>query len=73
MTRAADAEVPTTQRGAPARSATGTTLARAHRDAAITADFAAARETFKTLGARYGLHYSQISRILRRAARVRGG
>jgi len=31
--------------------------------------YAARGETIKTLGARYGLHYSQISRILRRPAR----
>ena len=42
-------------------------LARAHRDAAIVAAYATRRETLKTLGTRYGLHYSQISRILSRA------
>lgn len=67
MTRASDAELPTAQRGAPARSVTGSMLARAHRDAAIVAAYATRRETLKTLGTRYGLHYSQISRILSRA------
>ena len=69
MSRAADAEVPTVQRGAPARSVTDSILARARRDAAIVDAYAAKRETLKTLGAHYGLHYSQISRILRRAVR----
>lgn len=69
MAQAIDAEVPAAQRGAPARAATGTSVARAHRDAAIAADYAARGETIKTLGARYGLHYSQISRILRRPGR----
>ena len=67
MPRAVDAEVPTVQRGAPARSVTDSVLARARRDAAIVDAYAAKRETLKTLGGRYGLHYSQISRILRRA------
>jgi len=44
-------------------------MSRAHRDTAIATDHAARGETIKTLGARYGLHYSQISRILARAAR----
>ncbi len=72
MTRDTDAEVPTVQRGAPARSATGSMLARAQRDAAIVTDYAAERETLKTLGTRYGLHYSQVSRILRREGRDAG-
>jgi putative transposase len=68
MTRATDAEIPTAQRGVPARPVIGSMLARAHRDAAIVTAYAAGRETLKTLGTRYGLHYSQISRILQRAA-----
>lgn len=67
MTRPSDTELPAVQRGAPTRSMTGSMLARAHRDAAIVADYATRRETQKTLGTRYGLHYSQISRILSRA------
>jgi len=70
MTRAADPEVATVQRGAPARGATGTIVARARRYAAIAANYAARGETIKTLGTRYGLHYSQISRILSRATRA---
>lgn len=69
MTRAADAEIPAAQRGAPARLVTGTMRARAQRDAAIVAAYAAERATLQTLGRRYGLHCSQVSRILRRAAR----
>lgn len=66
MTRGADAEVPTGQRGVPRRSVTGSMLTRSCRDAAIVSAHAAGYETLKTLGARFGLHYSQISRILRR-------
>lgn len=68
-TTATDAEVPAAQRGAPAPSITSTMLARAQRDAAIVAAYAARRETIRTLDTRDGLHYAQISRILRRAAR----
>ena len=67
MTRPNDTELPTAQRGAPARSLTASMRTRADRDAEIVASYATRRETVKTLGTRYGLHYSQISRILSRA------
>ena len=54
---------------APCSVATTPDVTRAHWDAAIATDHAARGETIKTLGARYGLHYSQISRTLARAAR----
>lgn len=64
-----DTEVPMAQRGVLANPVTGTVLARAERDAAITDAYTSGGETIKTLGLRFGLHYSQISRILHRTFR----
>lgn len=69
MTRPTDIEVPTGQRGVPANPPTGTVLTRAERDAAITNAYISGGETIKTLGLRFGLHYSQVSRILHRTFR----
>lgn len=62
-----DSEVPVGQRGVRANAPTGAVLTRAERDAAIAEAYCADAETIKTLGLRFGLHYSQISRILARA------
>lgn len=64
--RPADTEVPMAQRGASANPPTGAVLTRAQRDEAILGAYLTSGETIKAIGERFGLHYSQISRIVRR-------
>jgi REP element-mobilizing transposase RayT len=66
-----DREIPRDQRLPPGQALPPDPGSRTQRDQAIAAAFATGRYTQKQLGEHFGLHYSQVSRIVARAAQAK--
>ena len=59
-------EVPTTQHRPPPKALDHYAKAHRDRDKAIAAAYASGGYSMKTIGEHFGLHYSMVSRILKR-------